>query len=51
MSKEAVELATLVWVSWRNCHRLIELVSYIPAAVAEAGCQCALANQANPVAS
>ncbi len=29
-SKEAVELATLEWVSWFNRHRLLEPIGYIP---------------------
>ena len=35
-SKEAVELATLEWVSWFNNHRLLEPIGYIPPAEAEA---------------
>lgn len=35
-SKEAVELATLEWVSWVNHHRLLEPIGYIPPAEAEA---------------
>lgn len=35
-TREAVELATLNWVSWFNHHRLIEGLSYIPPAEAEA---------------
>jgi putative transposase len=33
---EAVELATLEWVSWFNHHRLLESIGYIPPAEAEA---------------
>jgi transposase InsO family protein len=33
---EAVELATLEWVSWFNHHRLLEPIGYIPPAEAEA---------------
>ena len=33
---EAVELATLEWVSWFNQHRLLEPIGYIPPAEAEA---------------
>jgi putative transposase len=33
---EAVELATLEWVSWFNNHRLLEPIGYIPPAEAEA---------------
>jgi putative transposase len=35
-SKEAVELATLEWVSWFNHHRLLEPIGYMPPAEAEA---------------
>ena len=35
-SKEAVELATLEWVSWFNHHRLLEPIGYIPPVEAEA---------------
>jgi len=35
-TKEAVELATLEWVSWFNHHRLFEPIGYIPPAEAEA---------------
>ena len=35
-SAEAVELATLEWVSWFNHHRLLEPIGYIPPAEAEA---------------
>jgi len=34
-TKEAVELATLEWVSWFNHHRLMEPIGYIPPAEAE----------------
>jgi putative transposase len=34
--REAVELATLEWVSWFNHHRLLEPIGYIPPAEAEA---------------
>jgi len=34
--REAVELATLEWVSWFNHHRLLESIGYIPPAEAEA---------------
>lgn len=33
---EAVELATLQWVSWFSHHRLVELLGYIPPAEAKA---------------
>ncbi len=35
-AREAVELATLEWVSWFNHHRLREPIGYIPPAEAEA---------------
>ncbi|MEQ1813584.1 MAG: IS3 family transposase, partial [Candidatus Nitrotoga sp.] len=35
-TKEAVELATLEWVSWFNHQRLLEPIGYIPPAEAEA---------------
>lgn len=35
-TREAVELATLGWVSWFNHHRLLEPLGYIPPAEAEA---------------
>ena len=35
-TKQAVELATLEWVSWFNHHRLMEGLGYIPPAEAEA---------------
>lgn len=35
-SMEAVELATLNWVSWFNHKRLLEPIGYIPPAEAEA---------------
>ena len=35
-AREAVELATLEWVSWFNHHRLLEPIGYIPPAEAEA---------------
>ena len=35
-TREAVELATLTWVSWFNHHRLMEPLGYIPPAEAEA---------------
>jgi len=41
---EAVELATLEWVSWFNHHRLMEPLGYIPPAEAEANYYRRLAN-------
>jgi len=35
-TREAVELATLEWVSWFNHHRLLEPIGYIPPTEAEA---------------
>ncbi|WP_088178478.1 IS3 family transposase [Methyloversatilis thermotolerans] len=35
-TREAVELATLEWVSWFNHHRLLSSIGYIPPAEAEA---------------
>ena len=35
-TKQAVELATLEWVSWFNHHRLLEPIGYIPPAEFEA---------------
>jgi putative transposase len=35
-TREAVELATLEWVSWFNHHRLMGPIGYIPPAEAEA---------------
>ena len=48
-TKEAVELATLEWVSWFNHHRLLELIGYIPPAEAEANYYRQLAESAVPV--
>lgn len=45
-SKEAVEFATLEWVSWFNNHRLLEPIGYIPPAEAEANYYLVLASQA-----
>lgn len=46
---EAVELATLEWVSWFNHHRLLEPIGYIPPAEAEANYYRQLSEQAIPV--
>lgn len=48
-TKEAVELATLEWVSWFNHHRLLEPIGYIPPAEAEANYYSQLARQATMV--
>ncbi len=45
-TREAVELATLEWVSWFNHHRLMEPIGYIPPAEAEANYYRQLASQA-----
>ncbi len=45
-TKEAVELATLEWVSWFNHHRLLEPIGYIPPAEAEENFHRQLASQA-----
>jgi putative transposase len=48
-NKEAVELATLEWVSWFNSQRLLEPIGYIPPAEAEANYYRQLASQATEV--
>jgi putative transposase len=50
-TKEAVEFATLEWVSWFNNHRLLEPIGYIPPAEAEANYYRQLSNQAVPMAA
>jgi transposase InsO family protein len=45
-TREAVEFATLEWVSWFNHHRLLEPIGYIPPAEAEANYYRQLASQA-----
>ena len=49
-TREAVELATLEWVSWFNHHRLLESIGYIPPAEAEANYYRQLAEKATSVA-
>ena len=44
-TREAVELATLTWVSWYNNHRLMGPLGYIPPAEAEANYYRQLAEQ------
>ena len=44
-TREAVELATLTWVSWFNNHRLMGPLGYIPPAQAEANYYRQLAEQ------
>jgi putative transposase len=44
-TREAVELATLEWVSWFNHSRLLEPIGYIPPAEAEANYYRQFANQ------
>ncbi len=48
-TKEAVELATLEWVSWFNHQRLLEPIGYIPPAEAEANYYRQLASQTTTV--
>ena len=48
-TKEAVELATLEWVSWFNHHRLMAHLGYIPPAEAEANYYRQLASQSTTV--
>ena len=50
-TREAVELATLEWVSWFNHHRLLEPIGYIPPAEAEANYYRQLASQATELAA
>jgi len=50
-TKEAVEFATLEWVSWFNHHRLLEPIGYIPPAEAEASYYRQLASQAATAAA
>jgi transposase InsO family protein len=45
-TREAVELATLEWVTWFNHHRLLEPLGYIPPAEAEANYYRQLSEQA-----
>jgi transposase InsO family protein len=47
-TREAVELATLEWVSWFNHHRLLEPLGYIPPAEAERSYYKQLSGQAIP---
>jgi putative transposase len=49
-TKEAVELATLEWVSWFNHHRLLGSIGYIPPAEAEANYYRQLTEKATSVA-
>ena len=50
-TREAVEIATLEWVSWFNTARLLEPIGYIPPAEAEANYYRQLADQAPMVAA
>ena len=50
-TRQAVELATLEWVSWFNHQRLLEPIRYIPPAEAEANYYRQLASQATTVAA
>jgi transposase InsO family protein len=45
-TREAVELATLEWVSWFNNHRLLAPIGYVPPAEAEANYYRNLVDQA-----
>jgi putative transposase len=47
-TREAVELATLEWVTWFNHHRLLEPIGHIPPAEAEANYFQQLASQSMP---
>lgn len=47
-TRDAVELATLEWVSWFNHHRLLEPLGYIPPAEAEANYYEQLSSQTIP---
>ncbi|WP_156473185.1 IS3 family transposase [Pseudorhodoferax sp. Leaf265] len=49
-TREAVEFATLEWVSWFNHQRLLEPIGYIPPAEAEANYYRQLASQTTAVA-
>jgi putative transposase len=49
-TKEAVELATLEWVTWFNHQRLLEPIGYIPPAEAEANYYRQLAQPATALA-
>ena len=49
-TREAVELATLTWVSWFNNHRLMGPLGYIPPAEAEANYYRQLVEQSAAVA-
>lgn len=48
-TREAVELATLEWVSWFNHRRLLEPIGYIPPAEAEANYYRQLASQVQDI--
>lgn len=50
-TRQAVELATLEWVSWFNSQRLLESIGYIPPAEAEANYYQQLASQATAAAA
>jgi putative transposase len=47
-TREAVEVATLEWVSWFDYHRLLEPPSYIPPAETEANYYKQLSSQTVP---
>lgn len=48
-TKEAVELATLKWVTWLNHHRLLDPIGHSPPAEAEANYHRHLASQPKAV--
>ncbi|WP_372365369.1 MULTISPECIES: IS3 family transposase [unclassified Xanthomonas] len=50
-TRQAVELATLEWVSWFNSRRLLQSIGYIPPAEAEANYYQQLASQAAAMAA
>jgi putative transposase len=50
-TKEAMELATLQWLSGFNQHRLLEPIGYIPPAEAEANHYWQFASQNTEVAA
>ena len=44
-TKEALELATLQWMTWFNHHRLLSSIGYIPLAEIEVNCYWQLAGK------
>ncbi len=49
-TEEAVEFATLEWLSWFNRHRLLEPIRYVPPEKAESNCYLQLSSQTTEVA-